>query len=873
MFFPFPKIGAVIEKQFPLTGEWLPGADPAVIGAENFSVLENQEYTDDGLQGVPGYSKINTTALTTNVKGRAGVHLRTPHTMTSSVVVEVEDSSGNGVIKENRTAVPDQGDFEATALFTETSGAGQTRFSLAPRAQIAMANGQDTCIWGGPEVPIAAFFLLDDLTLDGTEAPQDHTDKLLNTLQDANNVVTIDAAGHGSCMVLTTRPAKAIKFYIKTANGTASTISASNVFTGASGRVDSAGWAALSGTSDGTTVGAIAMAQTGSFSFATTVSSAVKFHYQGLYLYAYTFTLSAGSAVIYHVTADCPFQQMVDVWDGVFREPVGFFASLGGTEKDFSAEVLVDSDVSVPIGAEIDGMTNTDEIIAVFEEQMAGLRIEFLEGKVNANAGITLTLGFWNGANYTSNTKTVSGGTLADGMTVGGTTFKKSETVTWVPVAVTTESRKTERGVKGWCYRITVSGAISADVIIDRVYGIPASLPVRPYAFTALYKNWLMLGAPTVLKEPNRMDFCVSNAPDSRNGDNSSANGARALYFGGGDALVGADQFYQRFASNVVSLLAVFKKGEMHILQGDSVEDLRVYPVSFNVGCPAPLTISVAEVGFEMASNVNRNIMLWISNGGPMMFDAAVLYRIKGIEIFFDRDRPECVNFDYIHLCHAKFDPTRSQWNVWLVSGSGQTEINVWLVFDLLRKKWFRKNPGQARMPQCAISAMATTGDQYLYGMIDSGYLLNLVNGTSWDGHGIRQRRATGDFWPTGNVWDQTRLVQAKEIAHRTNETATLSVTHFANTLARSGSIFNWDDTYFTWDDTYFTWQDGAASDADISLGSGNNRLVMATKKLNKAGNAHRLEWEVATSDTVKGYRPIEWGYSYVVERKNLQSF
>lgn len=872
MIFPFPKIGPASGLQFPLDGEWLSGVDQAKIGVRNFSVLENMQYTDDGLEGVPGYSKINTTALTTNTNGRAGIHLRTPHTVTSSVVVEVEDSTGSGVIKENRTAIGSQGNFESTALFTETSGAGATRFSYAPKAQIAMANGIDECIWAGPEAPIAAFFLLDDLTLDGTEAPQDHTEKLLNTLQDANNVVTIDSAAHGSFLIFTTRPAKGFKFYVKTANGTNSTISAYKVYTGASNNVNQTGFADVTTPVDGTTASSKALAHTGTYSFDSTVTTAVKFHYQGLYLYAYAFTLSAGSAVIYHVTADLPFQQMVDVWDGVYREPIGCFVNVAGVENDYSAEVLVDSDDNLPAGAVLNNMSNaaTDELVLVFEQQMAGFRFEFLSDKVNANAAV-LTIGIWNGTNYSSNTRT--SGTLNDETNVGGDTLAKSGMLTFVPLSQATESKRTERGVTGWCYKITVSAALSADVLIDRVFGIPASAPVRPHVFTSMYKNWLMLGCPTVLKESNRMDFCVANAPDSRNGEGSSDGGRYALYFGGGDPIVCADQVFQRFASAVVSLLAVFKAGEMHILQGDSVEDLKIYPVSFNVGCPAQHTLTVSEVGGDAQAAVNRNVLLWISHAGPMMFDTAVVYHIRGIENYFDPERPECVNYDYLHIAQAKFDVTRRQWNVLIPSGSGQTTNNVWLVLDLVRKKWFRKTPGSSQMPQCLIPVMATTGERHLYGMVDTGYLMFLGNGTSWDGHGIRQRWATGDFWPTENIWDQTRITTVKHVAHRTNEAVSVGVTHYANTLARAGSVYDFEDDYYTFEDNYYEFIDSAEEDLEFGLDSGSNRLVMDTQVINKSGNAHRIEFDVTTSETAKGYRPIAWGFEYVIERRNRESF
>ena len=41
---------------------------------ENYKTLKNMRYTDGGLEGVQGYSKINSTALTTYTKIENGFH-------------------------------------------------------------------------------------------------------------------------------------------------------------------------------------------------------------------------------------------------------------------------------------------------------------------------------------------------------------------------------------------------------------------------------------------------------------------------------------------------------------------------------------------------------------------------------------------------------------------------------------------------------------------------------------------------------------------------------------------------------------------------------------------------------------------------------
>ena len=69
--------------QFFFKGAWLPSIDPAEIGPENYSELKNLRYGPDdiGLEGVQGYSKINTTAITTYTSLRSGFQLLTPLTV------------------------------------------------------------------------------------------------------------------------------------------------------------------------------------------------------------------------------------------------------------------------------------------------------------------------------------------------------------------------------------------------------------------------------------------------------------------------------------------------------------------------------------------------------------------------------------------------------------------------------------------------------------------------------------------------------------------------------------------------------------------------------------------------------------------------
>ncbi|MHC4413555.1 MAG: hypothetical protein ACYSW6_11415 [Planctomycetota bacterium] len=349
-------------------------------------------------------------------------------------------------------------------------------------------------------------------------------------------------------------------------------------------------------------------------------------------------------------------------------------------------------------------------------------------------------------------------------------------------------------------------------------------------------------------------------------------DGVQSLYFGGSEALTAGIQLYNRFGSNIFATWVALKDTETYLLTGDGPEDFKIYPISYNVGCPAPLTLATAEVGFEMAEGVQRNVAIWLSHSGPYIFDGAVLSPIKGIDKYFDPVESVAINFDAIANARGWYDPTYREYNLLIPSGSGQTTNNVWLVYDISKKKWYTKSTGTASVPQIGFQVEDDYGTKYVYGGIDTGYMMRLENGTAWDGTAITQKMITGDFWPTGSVWDKTRIRQLKLIAERITESHVVDVYHLADTDQEEGVDFVWRDTTgFEWTDTTdFEWAQFALPEIQLSLEIGTNRLVRSTVNTNLLGWAHAIKFEVSTSDTTRGFRPIGWAIQYQYVRDDL---
>jgi hypothetical protein len=162
----------------------------------------------------------------------------------------------------------------------------------------------------------------------------------------------------------------------------------------------------------------------------------------------------------------------------------------------------------------------------------------------------------------------------------------------------------------------------TAEVLVDLVVGIPALLNTaglhesKPFNFSTIYQNRLMLGGFSAGGEGNRMDYSVTNAPDVFNGAESSMDGTQSLYFGGVEPITCSTQLYNRFGASVYSMLLVMKDTEVYLMVGESPLDFTIYPVSQTVGCPAPHTLATAEVGLEIGQGLTRNVAIWLSHYG-----------------------------------------------------------------------------------------------------------------------------------------------------------------------------------------------------------------------------------------------------------------
>lgn len=155
--------------QYQMNGSWMPSVHDLHVGAQNYTILKNLRPTDTGYETVEGWTKINTTPIATPVM----VHHFTKEGETH--LVAKTNSSGTYKLYENTTAIPSQGDFSGTALYTVNSGLGS--FANGPQGTMFYVDDDYSLIWGGDELSPGAFFTGDD-----TDDLRDFTKNIDNDL-------------------------------------------------------------------------------------------------------------------------------------------------------------------------------------------------------------------------------------------------------------------------------------------------------------------------------------------------------------------------------------------------------------------------------------------------------------------------------------------------------------------------------------------------------------------------------------------------------------------------------------------------------------------------------------------------------------------
>lgn len=825
----------LIAQEFPLTGAWVLDDDPLKIGLNNFADLQNWRYTNTGLEGVAGYTKITAAPLGGSLVNGMQFQKLIHGVLTSYLLVQAA-----GAVYPHTALIPATGNFGA-ALWTDSAGAGVGRFALGPDATIFYANGKEATIWGSSEHRCAAFMNYDDPA--GTFR-YDFTRRVTNILTTSAELATLirDASNDIWLLIGSTRPLKGIKLYVQTPNTAAATTIV---------QYWNAGWVGVSGLVDGTAVAGKTLAQTGTLSFTSTVSVARVLLQDERLLYFYrvkigdTGTPDTGIQIS-HCTVDAPMQPVVDIWDGVNRNPI--YAAQAA--NDYTLEVQSPSSAQAPVAMLVDAQPLAVHI--GFEERMTAVRVRMIAGHLNGVAA-SLTVYYWNGSAFT----TV--GAVQDGTANAGATLGQSGDVSWDAPLPTLEFPTTIGGNTGFFYFIT-SGAtsLSAEVLIDVLAGIPAQRwnaqqPHPGASFPFAFAGRVMLAGSPQTGEANLIDYCAPGQPDVWNGKQSSDRG-KEIRISGAEAFTMALEMSNRYWGVQTALAVLAKANETWILQGNTPENFERFLINDMVGCPAPLSVDMAEVPMPTDAAAIRNVVLWCSAKGPVFFDGAVISlmrfpqpdgSISSVEAYFTPTDSRYVNTAAWSVVRGWYDPQYSEYNLLIPSGAGQTTCNVWLVADLRRRKWYRKVP--TTVPTCGMPVYDLAGTPYVYAGMSSGHLLRLEFGTTWDGGALVHQLDTADMHLGQSVWHETLARYAKVLAVReTGAAATLALRHAPNGAGTFATV------------------------AAMDIASGTARYVRTTWPLNLTATTHQWRLACTTTDKSRAPRLLGWSVLWTPMRQDL---
>ena len=752
----------VQHKDLLFNGKLMTG-EPASIG-QNFRTLKNLRYTDTHVKGVAGMTEINTSKMhATYFKTRSAFHLNKSQPAESHVLAQAFNTGLTvSTILQNTAVIPGTAAFSADILMT-CSGTGLGRFSEAPDGQVIFANGVDTCIWGGNEMKLGALVsntVALNLATDTPTLPKDYTEEV-------NNTKTADdftcGGDYKTFLVGSPRPASGATFYFSSVNVTANTLVVKESTTGA--------WNALVVSTDGTrTGGTKSFAQNGKISWPTTVATTKPKYIEGYYLYWYQFTIDAGTADIYYITLDCPFQGIIDMWDGVYRDIARFYIYTT-SQLDNSVNVYRDDfDTASPYTyADISSLAATVQYLEIgFVDKQTAIYFQIPPSYENGDAAV-VSIDYWNGAAW------ATVGSVSDGTVAGAASLTKSGVMSWVNANIASEQRKQyANAIPLYYYRVKWDGALDAAVRLNYVAGIPASKTISYYKFPVFAQGRVFLCCD-MSGDKNKAICSARYMPQVYNGIDSVD-----VYFGEEGELNCGTGLFSQFGSSLYSLILMFKDSETWIMAGQDIEQWgnNTFMISSSIGCPAPATLKTINLSMEPAAGINRALAIWQGANGVYMSDGRAPIPIHwDIKEYFNPLHSLYIGASNIGNSSAEMDHVNQEYHLFLANG---TE----LVYDIARNKWFEmvRIAGQyTETLKCGVSVKDTNGNSYLYGFIDSGYMERLEYGTTFDGADIVHTVQFGDI-PLAGTAVETRVSAARLVTVAKTVTSNdITLTHYGN--------------------------------------------------------------------------------------------
>ena len=572
------------------------------------------------------------------------------------------------------------------------------------------------------------------------------------------------------------RPIDGFKFTIGTANTSASTMSV-YYWSGSS-------WDAVANLVDGTSSGGVSLAQTGSVTFDSTTGSAKIKYINDVVIYWYKIVIDQVSAntSITHATVSCPFQTIKDIWDGLPRE----IASCQIKKTSYQDVTLSVRENTYPYSAtdtqnmaEFDSLATTEHFVVGFVERQTAINIRFVSGHTNTTAGTIMTVQYWNGTSWV----TLS---IEDGTIEGGTSFAKSGTVSWdAPSGSSEFVQSISNDALLYYYKFSFSTALSTDVQVYYINGIPAQQNLKPYKFPLHAQNRLLLCC-NEKEGKNTILVSAEGTSGSFNGNDSTT-----IELGDNTEITGGAWLYTQIGAALYNTIVIFKKSETWAIIGNDLSNWIKYRISAVVGCVAPETIKVVDVGnIKTTEGMTHAMVIWQGADGIYLSDGRTPVLISDdIRDIFDKQSSTAINSSKIADSVGFYDKENAEYH-WCYAEGSSTTLNKEKVFSLRRMAWY--DIDRTDKLQYGVAVEDTSGNSYNYGFIDTGYMLRLEYGSTFNGSAITSTVQFGDI-ALGSIGIET-VAEHHGLIGVAQSSGTITTTHFSDGES-TGSSWTFDAT------------------------------------------------------------------------------
>ncbi len=621
-------------------------------------------------------------------------------------------------------------------------------------------------------------------------------------------------------------PISGINWTVSTANGTTGTVS---VF-----YWNGSAWTAVGSLSDGTDVGGVPLAQTGSMTFTSTASVAKTKLIDGTlgFWYLVQITKADTTTRISNITVTEPWQDMQDFWDGELRVANSTQLYGGGVFKDYTYNVFEDEYSSLDTSTimSLDSITTSDYIVVGTFERSQALNIKVVPDIGNSTS-VSVEVEYWNGSAWTSV------GAVTDGTNQNGASLAASGYISWNPLGENVEFRReVNKSDSFYFYKLSWSGGLDSSTEVYHISSVPVQKQISNYKFSLNAQNRLFLCSDQADRK-NTIQPSAQGTLNSFNGKDASD----PIAFGDETEITAAAELFTKLTTGIVSDIIIAKRNSMYLLTGSNPEDWARTRLSEEVGCPAPMTLKSSPVGMEYAALQHRHIVLWQSENGIMAYDSSSVYPVSdAISDRFDQTKSGAINLDKVGDSYSFWDTSNGLYEYhWCFAAGTSTTIDTEMVYDLRRQKWWEADRGSSNRLQCGLPVTDTNGAHYSYGCTDNGFLERLENGTAFtgDGSSITYTMEFGDIMPAGYPMYDTviRYVRLSTVAKETTTNST-TVSHYAD-------------------------MNNTENDITMSMSRSGYRVASPVNSIGsflwpKAG-FHRLKFVTVTNDETIGFEPL----------------